>query len=106
MSFLEKLIEKNVVSKKQADSYEAKAKGSQRSLEDALVEGGLKEEDILTAKGEYFGVPIKEVGSQDVPFELLKYVPEESASHYQFVPIGVKDGVLEVGIIDPENTHL
>jgi hypothetical protein len=38
-----------------------------------------------------------------VPFEVLKYIPEESATHYQFVPLGVKDNFLEVGIVDPEN---
>ncbi|MDO8591106.1 MAG: GspE/PulE family protein, partial [bacterium] len=34
---------------------------------------------------------------------ILKYVPEESAVYYKFVPIALKDGVLEVGIVDPEN---
>jgi type IV pilus assembly protein PilB len=33
----------------------------------------------------------------------LKYIPEESAKYYHFAPIGISDGVLDVGITDPEN---
>ncbi len=48
-------------------------------------------------------IPTRSLNGQKVPFEALKYVPEESALYYQFVPIGFTDGVLEVGMIDPDN---
>ena len=35
--------------------------------------------------------------------KILEYIPEESAIHYKFVPIAVRDGILEVGIVDPDN---
>jgi hypothetical protein len=42
-----------------------------------------------------------------LPFDILRYVPEESARHYRFAraPLGrpLSDGVLEVGITDPDN---
>jgi type IV pilus assembly protein PilB len=41
--------------------------------------------------------------SVSVAFEILEYIPEESALHYRFVPIGMVDGTLEVGIVDPDN---
>ncbi|MBL7045228.1 MAG: type II/IV secretion system protein, partial [Parcubacteria group bacterium] len=34
---------------------------------------------------------------------VFKYIPEESALHYNFVPLGVTDNVLEVGVVDPDN---
>jgi len=37
------------------------------------------------------------------PFGVLKYISEDSAAHYHFVPLELKDEVLEVGILDPEN---
>lgn len=40
---------------------------------------------------------------KEVPFEVLNYIPEESALHYKIVPIGVNQGVLEVGMVNPEN---
>ncbi len=38
-----------------------------------------------------------------IPHEVLEYVPIESAKHYNLVPIGIKDNVLEVGMVDPTN---
>ena len=48
-------------------------------------------------------IPVRDLGGKGVPFDVLKYVPEESAIHYNFVPLDMRDGVLEVGIVDPEN---
>ena len=48
-------------------------------------------------------VPVRTLGDAKVPYEVLHYVPEESASHYGIVPLGVVEGVLEVGMLDPDN---
>src|SRR5690349_16968306 len=71
--------------------------------EEVLQKAGVALKDILKAKGDYFGVPTREVGEKPVPFDILRFVPEESARHYQLAPIGEQDGALEVGIVDPDN---
>src|SRR3989344_7236914 len=43
------------------------------------------------------------IGERKVPSEILSIIPEESAIHYKFVPLGIKHGVLGIGIIDPDN---
>ena len=48
-------------------------------------------------------VPVRALGDEKVPFDVLKYIPEESAKHYRFAPLAVRDGVLEVGLVDPDN---
>ena len=48
-------------------------------------------------------IPVRDLGGKRVSPEILKYIPEESAVNYQFVPIGIKDGILEIGIVDPDN---
>lgn len=49
-------------------------------------------------------IPIRDdIKGEDIPFNILKYVPKESALYYQFVPIDFQDGVLEVGMVDPTN---
>ncbi|HEY4506235.1 MAG TPA: GspE/PulE family protein [Candidatus Paceibacterota bacterium] len=48
-------------------------------------------------------IPIKDLSGKRISPEILKYIPEESAANYQFVPIGIKDGILEIGIVDPDN---
>ncbi len=48
-------------------------------------------------------MPVTRVNPETMSFEVLRYISEDSAMHYHFVPIELKDGVLEVGVIDPEN---
>jgi type IV pilus assembly protein PilB len=43
------------------------------------------------------------LADQQIPFSILKNISEDSATHYHFVPIGIKDNILDVGIVDPEN---
>ncbi|MBI4087990.1 type II/IV secretion system protein [Candidatus Kaiserbacteria bacterium] len=47
--------------------------------------------------------PTRTLGDSKIPYDILKYVPEESAVHYRLAPLGVTDGVLEVGMIDPQD---
>lgn len=46
-------------------------------------------------------VPVKTLGDSKVPYDVLRYIPEESAVHYRLAPLGVEDGVLEIGMVDP-----
>jgi len=48
-------------------------------------------------------IPTKNLEGKRLSYDVLKYVPKDSASYYQFLPIGVTDGVLELGMVDPEN---
>ncbi len=48
-------------------------------------------------------VPVRTIGDAKVAYEILRYIPEESATHYGLVPVGVAEGVLEVGMLDPTN---
>src|SRR3990167_6872758 len=54
-------------------------------------------------KGSMPNVPTKDIKDIDVSSKIFEYIPQESAEYYQVVPLGVKDGVLEVGAIDPNN---
>ncbi|MEK7068371.1 MAG: ATPase, T2SS/T4P/T4SS family, partial [Patescibacteria group bacterium] len=71
--------------------------------EGVLLNIGVPLQDILKVKGEYYGVPTRALGEAAVPFDILRYVPEESARHYRLAPLGIVDGVLEVGVTDPDN---
>ncbi|MFZ3011468.1 MAG: GspE/PulE family protein [Minisyncoccia bacterium] len=106
MSFLEVLAKKGVIESSQIGGIKSRAKQEYNGdAEQALLEFGVSEEKILEAKGEYLGIPIRNLNSQDVSFGALKYISEDSALHYRFVPIELRDGVLEVGVMDPENAQ-
>lgn len=102
MQLLQALSDKGVVDAARRAEVEAEIqKGA--TEESALTKVGIAGKDILAVKGEYYGVPTRELGDTTVPFDVLRFVPEESARHYQLVPIGVSEGVLEVGVTDPDN---
>lgn len=72
-------------------------------FDEALLGVGIKKEDILKGRGFYYNLPTRELKGEKIPFEVLKYIPEDSASYYHFAPLAVVNGVLEIGITDPEN---
>ena len=47
-------------------------------------------------------VPVRSLGDTKIPYDVLKYIPQESAEHYRFAPLGIVEGVLEVGMVDPD----
>lgn len=104
MSFLEELVKNGLINKNQIGEIKNRAAEKYSGdIEEALIESGVSPDKILEVKGEYLGMPIKKINAKDVPFEVLKYIPEDSATYYNFVPVGLQDGVLEVGVMDPEN---
>ncbi len=106
MSFLEELVKKGLINKGQIDKIKNLAKEKYNGdINKTLVELGISEEEILAIKGEYLQIPTRKVDIKDVSFDVLKYIPEDAATHYHFVPIGFKEGVLEIGITNGENTQ-
>jgi len=103
MSILDVLVKQGLIETKDLSSIKEKRGGSGKNIEDELLALGVSEEDILRAKSEYYTVPVKKVDVSTITSKVLDYIPEEAAVYYQFVPIGVSDGVLEVGVLDPDN---
>ncbi len=103
MSILDILVAKKLIEKKDAAAASEESRLTGEALEGVLKKRGIKPTDMLEAKGEYLGVPVRSLKDQTIPFDILKYIPEESAMHYQFVPISVKQNVLEVGVVDPDD---
>lgn len=103
MSILDILAEKKIINRRDIPSIEEKAAANEGSFEKALTALGVTASQILQAKSEYLEMPMRTLPSEGISTKILEYIPEESASHYQFAPLGLKDGVLEVGIVDPDN---
>lgn len=73
------------------------------AIEEVLAKAGITKENILKGRGFYYNLPTRDLKGKGVDFEILKYIPEDSASYYHFAPISVVNEVLEIGITDPEN---
>ena len=104
MSFLEELAKRGVINNSQIGEIKDRAKEDYNGdIEETLIKSGIPEEKILEVKGEYLNIPTRKVNPQETSFNVLRYISEDSAAHYHFVPIELKDGVLEVGVVEPEN---
>ncbi len=102
MSVIDILLQKKLLSKDDARDVRS-AVTSGTPMDDALISKGVKVDDIVGARGEFMNMPVRILTENSVPFEALDYIPEENALHYNFVPIGLSDGVLEIGVVDPDN---
>lgn len=104
MDVLSLLSERGLIDANALAGIKEETASGAKTLERALRDRGVSPGDILSARGEYYSVPTRSIGAEAaIPFEVLSYIPEESARHYRFVPLGVEDGVLEVGTTDPDS---
>ena len=103
MSILDILAQKEIIKRGDIGRIKTEADTAGISIEQILIKKGVNEDAILDAKGAYYNIPTRNLEGQQIPFTILKNISEDSARHYSFVPIDVKDGLLEVGIVDPEN---
>ena len=103
MNILENLVNKNIISKSDSIKIEKQANSSGKSVEEVLEDVGVSAKTILDVKGEYYNIPSFGFEKYTVPSSVLDYISEDAATHYNFIPIAVKDGTLEIGMIDPDN---
>ncbi|MFM2357898.1 MAG: hypothetical protein RJA61_635 [Candidatus Parcubacteria bacterium] len=103
MSILDILAEKKIISRQDVPLLEEQIAAEDVTLEKLLQKKGVTPLQILEAKSEYLDMPMRNLGTENISTKILEYIPEESASHYKFAPLGLKDGVLEVGVVDPDN---
>ena len=102
MGFLELLVSEGRLKRNDLPEImaEIKEKGDDEAV---LFEHGVRPEETLAAKSQYYKIPSKVIDSQSMSFDVFKLIPEESARHYAFVPLAIEDGVLSVGCTDPDN---
>lgn len=104
MGFLEFLSKKGAIAAEDVSRLSELAQTEGVSPDQILIKQGIIDEDaLMRLKGEYFNMPVSPHGEAKVPPEIMKQIPQESSLHYKFAATGVKDGVLEVGIVDPDS---
>lgn len=101
MQFLEQLVKMGTINRYQMEDILEKAKSMNGDVDRAAESEGVPSDLIRQAKSQVFGVPERTVDFQNVSLEALKYIPEDASANYRVVPIGIKNGVLEVGMLDP-----
>lgn len=101
MQFLEQLVTMGIINRYQMEDVLEKAKSMNDDLDKALESEGVASDVIRQAKSQVFGVAERVINFQDVSLDALKYIPEDASANYRIVPIGIKNGVLEIGMLNP-----
>jgi len=73
------------------------------ALDDILYSRGIGETDVAEAKSAVAGYPVKYLQGSEIPFEVLRDIPEESARHYKIIPLGRREGYMDIGMLHPED---
>jgi type IV pilus assembly protein PilB len=106
MTFLEELVKDGILTENQVpEVLKVADEKYEGSVDEALLDLNLDEDRLLKIKEDLFHVPIKDIDPKTIPIATLGLIPSDTAKIYRFVPIGVTDNVLEIGIIDPENVQ-
>ncbi len=106
MILLEELIKRNILREDEASEVIRIANEKyEGNIDQSLLELNINEDQILDAKKDIFNIPIKNIDPKNVSPSVLKLIPVDASKIYHFVPIGITDSVLEIGILDPENVQ-
>lgn len=104
-TLIETLSSSGILKKEDAEYLKEESKKTGKSIEALIYEGNLaKEDDVAKAKSKIFNIPFK--GTNDdirVNEEIIKCISEEAARFYKFVPLAKREGILEVGVLNPDD---
>lgn len=102
-TILDVLVAKGIITLDDATSIRNDTRRTGKSIIETLIARGIEENAILQAKSEVLAVPIWERGSTPISFDILQKIPIDSARTYKIVALGEEEGMLQVGMTDPEN---
>ncbi|CAN5756653.1 N/A [soil metagenome] len=103
MNILTLLSDIGTLKPEDATAIAEESRTTQTPVETILEKRGITIETILKQASKRYSMPYRILTSAPIGKKALEYIPEESAKHYGFAPIGLADGALEVGIVDPDN---
>ncbi len=101
---LNDLVKQGYINEADVKDILDKSNKKQVSVTEVLKEYGIPDDVILKSKAAKYNVPVKVLKpGEKIPYNILGYIPEESARNYKFVPLGIEDGALLIGMVDPSN---
>lgn len=100
MGFLEKLVEKKLINRYQVNEIIEKAK--EMDIDRVLELYNIPASEVRAAKSAFFRVPEIMLPEVLQP-ELLQIIPLDAARNYKVIPIQEVDGILKIGMLDPDN---
>jgi type IV pilus assembly protein PilB len=96
--------EQSLIDDLQYEEVQAEFKRSGKAVIQILQDFGIMDLDtILHIIGDYVGAPVVSLNGRELPPEVLKAIPSNTARMYQCMPVAMNDGTLQVALVDPLN---
>jgi len=77
---------------------------AKRQVEDIIYERRIvPEEKVLEIKSQLLKIPFKQIDVSTISDQLIKSVPETTVRNFRVVPLEVKDDILVVGMVNPDD---
>lgn len=96
-----------LIKSEQIEAIETRLSQDSVSLESVLLEEGVTNEQLGAFFAEYYEVDYFALPEGfTVPQNVLSLVPENSAAHYQMVPLKIENDVLVVGVNNPDDLRM
>ncbi len=103
-TLINELVRTGRLTRADADALAVEAKTADKDAGALLVERGtMSDADLLKLKSELYRVPAVDLEQTEPDPKAFAEISEDVAGFYHVVPFSVGDGVLKVGIIDPED---
>ena len=101
---IQELVKNNLLESNSGTKILQEASLVKRPVEEIIYERRLVDEKALTrVKSKLLSVPYKEINQDDIGEDLLKIFPEETVRSYKTIPLSLKDNLLIVGMINPDD---
>ncbi|MCD6550218.1 type II/IV secretion system protein [bacterium] len=103
-TLLDQLVQKGLLDKKKAASLEYEIKTSGQREEEVILKHKIVSEiELFNLKSESLKIPLKQPSLDNISPDVLKAIPEDSATFYKMIPLAKKGKLLEVGMVYPED---
>ncbi len=107
MNVLDLFIAEGLISPQQLDDIASEQSSGETSMEAILLKLGVGADQIKRIYGMYYEIPTFTFTEDfTIASDVLGYIPEDSALHYQMAPLKLEDGVLVVGVNNPDDLSL
>lgn len=103
MDLLQILVNNGVLEEDEAEEIRDQSKDSGNSVQEILQTRDITDDQILKAKSAEFDVPAFNLENESLDSDALSMIPQDAIDHYRILPLGINDGVLEVGFVDPSD---
>jgi len=104
MNIFPLLVEKGLIKAEDVASLEKEVSESKDPIESILEKHGVPQDTYLGVLSEKYGIPSRTIPQgKEIEQAALEFIPQESAEYYKFVPLGIVDGAIEIGVTDPDN---